>query len=248
MRYRDAAGIVRESLPLDDLIEWSDLVIVLVAHRAIDWDEVYAARRPHRRHRQQLGRPCDAAPPGASPRRRLGGSTLSGSIPVADQRRLRIAYLTYSSGQYDARTLRMARTARAAGYDVTVYARWYPGLPVEEDRDGCRIVRAPNDWHLAVPGLRGGAWRRAHQAMRLPVAAAPVEDTEGEATEVEVVPTSLPSRIVRRIVRPVRRPYRRWRRILLMFPLLGWDGRLPSSGWWSRPTSGMACGRDRCPL
>jgi UDP-N-acetyl-D-glucosamine dehydrogenase len=39
--YRDAAGEVRESLPLDDLLAWSDAVVVLVGHRAIDWDHVY---------------------------------------------------------------------------------------------------------------------------------------------------------------------------------------------------------------
>jgi glycosyltransferase involved in cell wall biosynthesis len=77
----------------------------------------------------------------------------------------RIAYLSFSSGEYDARTFRMARSAIAAGYEVAVYARWHPGLPPVEERDGYRLVRVPYDWQLAVPGLRGGARRQAAAAM-----------------------------------------------------------------------------------
>ena len=80
----------------------------------------------------------------------------------------RIAYLSYSSGEWDARTQRMARTAVDAGYDVTVYARWESGLPLEEDRGGYRVVRVPTVEDLAIPGRRGhgrkrlaGAYRRA---------------------------------------------------------------------------------------
>ncbi|HSL76306.1 MAG TPA: glycosyltransferase [Candidatus Limnocylindrales bacterium] len=80
----------------------------------------------------------------------------------------RIAYLSYSSAEWDARTQRMARTAVDAGYDVTVYARWESGLPVEEDRDGYRVVRVPTVEDLAIPGRRthgrkrlAGAYRRA---------------------------------------------------------------------------------------
>jgi UDP-N-acetyl-D-glucosamine dehydrogenase len=39
--YRDAAGTARESRTLDDLLAWADVVVVLVGHRAIDWDRVY---------------------------------------------------------------------------------------------------------------------------------------------------------------------------------------------------------------
>jgi glycosyltransferase involved in cell wall biosynthesis len=80
-------------------------------------------------------------------------------------RRPRIAYLSFSSGEYDARTFRMARSAIAAGYRVTVYARWHPGLAPVEERDGYRLVRAPFDWRLAIPGLRGAARRRAAREM-----------------------------------------------------------------------------------
>ncbi len=80
-------------------------------------------------------------------------------------RRPSIAYLSYSSGEFDARTIRMARSAIAAGYDVTVYARWHPGLPPVEELDGYRLVRAPFDWQMAFPLLRGLARRRARRAM-----------------------------------------------------------------------------------
>ena len=39
--FEDAAGTVRQSRELGDIIEWADAIVVLVAHRAIDWDRVY---------------------------------------------------------------------------------------------------------------------------------------------------------------------------------------------------------------
>jgi len=99
---------------------------------------------------------------------------------VARARRPRIAYLSYSSGEFDARTFRMARSAIAAGYEVIVYARMDPGsdLPAVEEQDGFRVVRAPTDWRLAVPGLSGAARRRAAEALaRVGDARSPTRDT-----------------------------------------------------------------------
>jgi glycosyltransferase involved in cell wall biosynthesis len=79
--------------------------------------------------------------------------------------RPRIAYLSFSSGEYDARTFRMARSAIDAGWDVTVYARWHRGLAPVEERDGYRIIRAPRDWRYIIPGLRRIARRRYRAAM-----------------------------------------------------------------------------------
>ena len=73
--------------------------------------------------------------------------------PAGRPSRGRVAYLTYGSGLFDARTYRMARSAIEAGYEVTVYARWEPGLPLVETFDGYRLVRAPWTWQHAVPGL-----------------------------------------------------------------------------------------------
>jgi glycosyltransferase involved in cell wall biosynthesis len=136
---------------------------------------------------------------------------------AADHRRPRIAYVSYSTGQYDARTIRMARSAIAAGYDVTVYARWYPGLPVTEERGGYRLVRAPWDWRLAVPGLRGAARQRLARAM----AGAPTTAAGGAGGEE---PLALPGWTGR----SVAGRFRRWRRIVRFFPLypLGWAAAL----------------------
>jgi UDP-N-acetyl-D-glucosamine dehydrogenase len=39
--FRDAAAVVRTSTALDDLLTQSDVVVVLVRHRAVDWQRVY---------------------------------------------------------------------------------------------------------------------------------------------------------------------------------------------------------------
>jgi UDP-N-acetyl-D-glucosamine dehydrogenase len=40
--FTDADGVARDGMPLDRLLDWADLVLVLVAHRAVDWDLVYS--------------------------------------------------------------------------------------------------------------------------------------------------------------------------------------------------------------
>ena len=39
--FRDAAGVDRDSRDLDELLGWADALVVVTAHRAIDWDRVY---------------------------------------------------------------------------------------------------------------------------------------------------------------------------------------------------------------
>ena len=39
--FRDASGATRSSTTLDDLLGWADVIVVVTAHRAIDWAEVY---------------------------------------------------------------------------------------------------------------------------------------------------------------------------------------------------------------
>jgi glycosyltransferase involved in cell wall biosynthesis len=75
-------------------------------------------------------------------------------------RRRRIAFVSFSTGAYDSRTERMARSVLDAGHDVVAYARWEPGLPLIEQRDGYRLVRVPVDTRMAIPGLAGRARRR----------------------------------------------------------------------------------------
>jgi glycosyltransferase involved in cell wall biosynthesis len=79
--------------------------------------------------------------------------------PANRNRPRRIAYVSFSTGEFDSRTERMARSVLETGADVVAYARWEPGLPLQEDRDGYRLVRVPVDTMLAVPGLAGRARR-----------------------------------------------------------------------------------------
>jgi glycosyltransferase involved in cell wall biosynthesis len=62
--------------------------------------------------------------------------------------------------QFDSRTWRMARSARAAGYDVVIYARWFEGLALEDRLDGHRVIRVPIDPTMALPVLRRLGRRR----------------------------------------------------------------------------------------
>ncbi len=73
---------------------------------------------------------------------------------------VRIAYLSYSTAEFDSRSHRMARSAVQTGGTVTIYARWEPGLPLEEERPGYRIVRVPFELRMAIPGLRASGRRR----------------------------------------------------------------------------------------
>jgi UDP-N-acetyl-D-glucosamine dehydrogenase len=40
--FRDEAGAQRENIALEPLLAWADVIVVVTAHRAIDWDRVYA--------------------------------------------------------------------------------------------------------------------------------------------------------------------------------------------------------------
>lgn len=151
----------------------------------------------------------------------------------------RIAYLSYSTGEFDARTFRMARSAVRAGWHVTVYARWHPGLAPVEERDGYRLVRAPWDWRFAVLGLRGLARRRATAAMARTTHAAQ-GDQAGKPRRA-------------RRLRPLER-WHWWPRIR-EFPLrpMGWASALDSvvepadiwHGMWAGSLPALACMRRR---
>jgi UDP-N-acetyl-D-glucosamine dehydrogenase len=39
--FRDTSGVTRESQELDRMLDWADVVVVVTAHAAIDWDVVY---------------------------------------------------------------------------------------------------------------------------------------------------------------------------------------------------------------
>jgi glycosyltransferase involved in cell wall biosynthesis len=160
-----------------------------------------------------------------------------------------IAYLSYSSGEFDARSMRMARSAVEAGWRVTIYARLEAGHPDLEERDGYRLVRVPADWRRAVPGLRGRARRDGRRAlaearqirdsMQAPEMAEPDDEEEPEDGDSEGPsqpeprsearvrgPRSILRRLAgksragaRRLGSPVARGLRRWQRHLFAFPL-----------------------------
>lgn len=114
--------------------------------------------------------------------------------------------------------MRMARSASAAGWEATIYARLEPGLPDLEDHGDYRIVRVPADWRRAIPGLRSLARRRATTAL---AAASRLRGQRGPRTAT-VVPAA-PGRVAR-VARFVPDRLRHWRRSLIWFPLrpLGW--------------------------
>ena len=39
--FRDADGVVRDGVDLPSLLEWADVILVVTAHRAIDWASLY---------------------------------------------------------------------------------------------------------------------------------------------------------------------------------------------------------------
>lgn len=156
----------------------------------------------------------------------------------------RVAYLSYSSGEFDGRTQRMARSAIDAGYDVIVYARWQKGLALEEAGPGYRIVRIPAVPDLVLPWRRGrGRQRLAEILAGAPTgAAADSASADGDADQgIDSVRATAPSkptdsrragfatRVVRRLARPGRRAIRwlsnpPWMHPIMLFPLrpLGW--------------------------
>jgi glycosyltransferase involved in cell wall biosynthesis len=160
--------------------------------------------------------------------------------------RPRIAYVTYSTGQFDSRTERMATSAVERGYTVVVYARWEPGLPLESMAAGYRIVRTPAITQLAIPGFRGAGRRRLAAARRqAAVAAAPPSSSEASfaRTPVATRHPSTPARTApprRGVIDRVPRRFRgtilgaplrwaratlgRWGRRIVLFPLRpsGW--------------------------
>ena len=152
---------------------------------------------------------------------------------MTPQRRSRVAYLSYSTAEFDSRTLRMVRSALAAGYEVVVYAVLEPGLPVIEEREGYRIVRIPRDARLAIPGIRR-LRRLATAGMRraAPRSGASTGRVRTAASGARDVPSRVPRRPERTTSPFVRRLLKilEWRltlpkpRLLLLFPLspIGW--------------------------
>ena len=41
VEFKDAAGVMRKTVELDRLIDWADAIVIVTAHRSIDWTRVY---------------------------------------------------------------------------------------------------------------------------------------------------------------------------------------------------------------
>src|SRR6187431_1949055 len=124
-------------------------------------------------------------------------------------RRPRLGILSFSSGEFDARSFRIARSAIAAGYDVTLYTRWHAGQRPVEEREGYRLVRVPFDWRFILP------WRRAGLRVKTQAAMAAAARAHAEGHGV-VGSTDDPSDIPEARPRRVRDPLSK--RVVL-FPL-----------------------------
>jgi glycosyltransferase involved in cell wall biosynthesis len=101
------------------------------------------------RHRNHSIRAGNAAPNG-----RLAGSTTLAAVPdgIVPQR---CVVVLPSTGEFDSRTYRIARTLHERGHEVTVLARWKPGLARHEIHEvGYPIVR------VETPALDGLPFRR----------------------------------------------------------------------------------------
>ena len=165
----------------------------------------------------------------------------------------RIAYLSYSSGEYDARSMRMARSALEAGFEVVMYARWEPGLARVEQREGYQLIRAPWDWQQAIP--RFGR-RRSQDAQASDEDRALVEDRAAASdtprargrARILFTPARAPFRLARRTVRP-------WWRLAQKYPIrpIGWSNALldvaePADIWhgmWAGSLPALAALRRR---
>jgi glycosyltransferase involved in cell wall biosynthesis len=83
----------------------------------------------------------------------------------------------------------MVRTARAAGYEVVIYARLEPGLPVIERTPEFTIIRAPFDMWLAFPII---GKRRVARYRRMLERARAQDSAQGGARVGDAAPVSAP--------------------------------------------------------
>lgn len=106
----------------------------------------------------------------------------------------------------------MARSAIDNGDEVTVYGRWEPGLPLVEERDGYRVIRAPWTWKALLPG----GSRPAPSAL-----------ASGRSPAVKPSSAEPRSLLRRMILAPIRIPLR-WLRLIVKYPIrpLAWADAL----------------------
>ena len=97
-----------------------------------------------------------------------------------DRVRQRLVIVLPTTGEFDSRTYRIARSAAARGHSVTVLARWAPGLPREETHSaGYRIVRTPVSVTEGLP--LPAALRRLADLIRIRIRSAPERSIDAAA-------------------------------------------------------------------
>jgi len=79
---------------------------------------------------------------------------------ATERPRPRIAFLSYSTAEFDSRTQRIASSSIEAGYDVIVYARRLRDSALVSAGPGYHIIRVSSPWQFLVPGLRSFARKR----------------------------------------------------------------------------------------
>jgi glycosyltransferase involved in cell wall biosynthesis len=130
-------------------------------------------------------------------------------VPASPRRSQRLVIVLPSTGEYDSRTWRIATSAIARGHQVTVVARWRPGVPVREEHPaGYTILRTPV---TAIDGLPLPATMRRRLARKrygpgaghLASTTAPVTSAAATASASESSPAA--GGPVRKVLRPVVR-------------------------------------------
>jgi glycosyltransferase involved in cell wall biosynthesis len=127
---------------------------------------------------------------------------------MSDPQPQRLTIVTPSTAQFDSGTYRIASSAAARGHQVTVVARWAPGLATEEHHPaGYRVIRIAADLREGLPlpaALRERVRRRATGG-RLPGAATAADWPPDGVADATAAPGAGFVRRVRRTASRARR-------------------------------------------
>ena len=129
---------MREDTPLDELLDWADAIVVVTAHRAIDWPRVYERADLVVDTVDSSAGHRDPPAPGPAPGRRLVGATLTAA---ADRPVRPVLMIVHAYYEEDPRVRREAELLAASGRPVLVLGLRRPELPAEEVLQGVHVRR-----------------------------------------------------------------------------------------------------------
>lgn len=129
------------------------------------------------------------------------GQEVGTSQMVAEIRPQRLVLVLPTAGLFDSRTYRIASAAARRGHQVTVLARWAPGLSRDErDPSGYRILRVPVS---SIDGLplpsrvrEALAQRWLHRDRRSTASSSALDSASGEPGPASAVPAPARSRLL----------------------------------------------------